>query len=129
MDQVRNVKCLSPKFPLVLLILNPETFGLESHAIEEDEVALPVLLGSVAEGGDHDIAICQAVSGVRGSHSQSVHLPRLDDLGTDELPLGVGEWTRKEKSHLVQLWVEGVGLDVDNVDSVRPEGRNDQPLS
>ena len=61
MDQVRNDKSLSPKLPLILLILNPETFGLESLAIEEDEVALSILLGPVAQGRDHDIAICQAV--------------------------------------------------------------------
>merc|ERR1719458_1545662 len=79
-----------PKFTLVLLVLNPETFGLESLAVEED-----------------DVAICQAVSGVRGAHSKSVHLPRLDDL--------------------VQLWVEGVGLHVHDVHSVRPQSRNNQP--
>ena len=90
MDQVRNDKSLSPKLPLILLILNPETFGLESLAIEEDEVALPILLGPVAEGGDHDVAICQAVGGVRGAHSKSMHLPRLDDLGR------WNEWSRKE---------------------------------
>ena len=70
-----------PKFSLVLLILDPEAFRLESLAVEEDEVALPILLGPVAQGGDHDVAICQAVGGVRGAHSKSVHLPRLDDLG------------------------------------------------
>ena len=74
-------KSLSPKFTLVLLILNPETFGFESLAVEEDEVALSILLGPVAQGRDHDISICQAVSGVWGAHSQSMHLPRLDDLG------------------------------------------------
>ena len=70
-----------PKFSLVLLILDPEAFRLESLAVEEDEVALPILLGPVAQGGDHDVAICQAVGGVRGAHSKSVHLPRLNELG------------------------------------------------
>merc|ERR1719397_1074702 len=81
-----------PKFTLVLLILNPEAFGLEGLAIEEDEDAL---------------AIREAVGGVRGPHSKSVHLPRLDDL--------------------VQLGVEGIRLHVHNVYSVRSQGRNNQP--
>ena len=77
----QDVRRASPKFTLVLLILNPEAFGLEGLAIEEDEVALAILLGPVAQRGDHDVAIREAVGGVRGPHSKSVHLPRFDDLG------------------------------------------------
>ena len=91
------LKSLSPKFTLVLLILDPETFGLESLAVEEDEVALPILLGPVAQGGDHDIAICQAVSGVRGAHSKSVHLPRLDDLGRQIISWRANEREKKRQ--------------------------------
>ena len=70
----------SPEFSLVLLILDPEAFWLESFPIKENEVALPVLLRPVAQGGDHDVAIRETVGGVGGAHSKGVHLPRLNDL-------------------------------------------------
>ena len=95
-----------PKFPLVLLIFNPKTLGLESLAIKEDEVALAVLLGPVAQCGDHDIAISQTVSGVGCAHSLGMELPWLDDL--------------------VQLWTPGVGQHVHDVDSVGPKSGDDQ---
>ena len=129
----------SPEFSLVLLILDPEAFWLESFPIKENEVALPVLLRPVAQGGDHDVAIRETVGGVGGAHSKGVHLPRLNDLR--EFWSTLGEWTggiscKKAKtvkewqsSHLVQLWVERVWLDVNNVDSVRSQGRNDEPAS
>ena len=129
----------SPEFSLVLLILDPEAFWLESFPIKENEVALPVLLRPVAQGGDHDVAIRETVGGVGGAHSKGVHLPRLNDLR--EFWSTLGEWmdgisckkakTAKEwqSSHLVQLWVERVWLDVNNVDSVRSQGRNDEPAS
>ena len=73
--------CLaSPKFTLILFILHPEALRLESLSVEKDEVALPVLLGPIAQRRDHHVAVRQAVRGVRGAHAQGVHLPRLDDL-------------------------------------------------
>ena len=41
----------------------------------------------------------------------------MNEKGKDSLP------------HLVQLWVEGVGLHVHDVHSVRPQSRNNQPSS
>merc|ERR550519_3151501 len=58
-----------PEFSLVLLILDPEAFWLESFPIKENEVALPVLLRPVAQGGDHDVAIRETVGGVGGAHT------------------------------------------------------------
>ena len=73
--------CLaSPKFTLILFILHPEALRLESLPVKKDEVALPVLLGPIAQRRDHHVAVRQAVRGVRGAHAQGVHLPRLDDL-------------------------------------------------
>ena len=37
-------------------------------------------LDSPPEGGDHDVAVLEAVGGVGGAHPMGVHLPRLDDL-------------------------------------------------
>lgn len=135
----KMLRRVSPKFTLVLLILNPEAFGLEGLAIEEDEVALAVLLGPVAQRGDHDVAVREAVGGVRGPHSQCVHLPRLDDLGYRRViswrmnvckkegkESKVKEW---QQTHLVQLGVEGIRLHVHNVHSVWSQGRNNQPLN
>ena len=130
----------SPKFTLVLLILNPEALWLEGLAIKEDEVALPVLLGPVAQRRDHDVAISEAVGGVRGPHSECVHLPRLDDLGyrwviswrMNECERRIGKESKVKEwkqAHLVQLGVEGVRLHVHNVHSVRSQGRNNQPSS
>ena len=77
--------CLaSPKFTLILFILHPEALRLESLSVEKDEVALPVLLGPIAQRRDHHVAVRQAVGGVRGAHAQRVHLPRLDDLRGNE---------------------------------------------
>ena len=79
---VDGLKCLasSPKFTLILLIFHPEALRLESLSVEKDEVALPVLLGPIAQRRDHHVAVREAVGGVWGAHAQRVHLPRLDDL-------------------------------------------------
>ena len=78
---IDGLKCLaSPKFTLILLVLHPKALGLESLPVKKDEVALPVLLGPIAQRRDHHVAVRQAVGGVRGAHAQGVHLPRLDDL-------------------------------------------------
>ena len=141
---VDGLTCLaSPKFTLILLIFHPEALRLESLSVEKDEVALPVLLGPIAQRRDHHVAVRQAVGGVRGAHAQGVHLPRLDDL---RIKRGLKKQKKKhlpwladlrgkrvkaevefKSSHLVQLWVERVRFDVDHIDPVRTKGRNDQP--
>ena len=78
---IDGLKCLaSPKFTLILLVLHPEALRLESLSVKKDEVALPVLLGPIAQRRDHHVAVRKAVGGVRGAYAQGVHLPRLDDL-------------------------------------------------
>merc|ERR1719510_2379868 len=104
---VRLVPEVVTKLRLVLLAGGPRRHRLESLPVQQDEAALPVLAGAVSQGGDHHVAVRQTVGGVRGAHTEGVHLPGLNDL--------------------VQPGVAGVRLDVHNVDPVGAQGRHDQP--
>ena len=41
-------------------------------------------LAAPPEGGDHDVAVLEAVGGVGGAHPQGMHLPGLDDLESSD---------------------------------------------
>ena len=96
-----------PKGGLIILGCRPCPDGFEGLPVQKDEASLSIFVRPVSEGGDHDIAIGQTVSGMRSAHPERMNLPRLD--------------------HLVQLGVAGVSLHVHDVDSVRAEAGDDQP--